>query len=336
MTRPSRRSEVALAADGSTVVIWDPRNDGIWTYDIETELLAAHGVGLVVPEGDHADAADLASADVLIVASPLPNSTFETMPRCIGIVCYSAGMDTVDIDAAGAAGIEVTSAAGYCTDEVSDHAMALLLALQRRLLEFATLATNGDWSPYFATGSLGIRRVRGQTMGIVGAGRIGSAVATKAGAFGMNVLAYDPFLTAHPLPFVTLVDLPQLLAESDAVVLCSALTEQARHLIGADALAQMKDGAVLVNVARGAIVDEAAIAVALDSGRLAGVGLDVREQEPPDPARDRLRARPNAVLTQHLGATSAQSHYDLHMIAARRCVELLTSAGRIAQKENES
>jgi D-3-phosphoglycerate dehydrogenase len=311
------------------VVIWDPRRDDSWTYDLEAVTLAGAGVDLVVPDGDTASDDDVARADVLVVASPLPNWVYGALTNCVGIVCYSVGMDAVDHEEAADTGLVVTNAAGFCTDEVSDHAMALLLALQRRLVEFATLAAGNDWSPYFAPGSLGLRRMRGQTVGIVGAGRIGSAVATKANAFGMDVVAYDPFLDGHPLDFVTLVDLPELLAKSDAVVLCSALTSEVRHLIDAAAIAAMKPDAVLVNVARGAIVDEQALTSALDSGHLAGAGLDVREQEPPD-ALDLLSGRSNVILTQHLAGTSAQSHHDLHVITARRCIELLQDAGRLA------
>jgi D-3-phosphoglycerate dehydrogenase / 2-oxoglutarate reductase len=310
------------------VVIWDPRRDGSWTYGLEAEVLATNGISLLVPESDRASDDELTQADVLVVASPLPVSSFELLTRCVGIVCYSVGMDYVDVDAAAAAGIPVTNAAGYCTDEVSDHAMALLLALQRRLVKCANLAAAGDWSPYFGPGSLGLRRTRGQTMGIIGVGRIGSAVAEKAAAFGMEILAYDPYLHGHHLPYVTLVDLHKLLSRSDAVVVCCPLTNLSRHLIDAVAVASMKPGSVLINVARGGIVDEEAVIFALDTGHLSGVALDVREQEPPDPARDRLRRRANAILTQHLAGTSAQSHHDLHVLAATRCVELLQAAGR--------
>jgi len=319
---------VSRTDDRPCVVIWDPRHDGSWSYDIEAEILNVHGINLFVPESLRASDATLGRADVLVVASPLPNSAFELLTRCVGIVCYSTGMDVVDIEAAAAAGIPVANAGGYCTDEVSDHAMGLLLALQRRLVEFANLAAAGDWSPYFASSSLGIRRIRGQTLGIIGVGRVGSAVAGKAFAFGMEILAYDPFVGDHRLPYVTLVELSELLSRSDAVVVCSALTNDSRHLIDGKAVASMKPGSVLVNVARGAIVDEAAVASALDAGILRGVGLDVREQEPPDPARDRLRQRENAILTQHLAATSEQSHHDLHVITAMRCVELVQDAGR--------
>jgi D-3-phosphoglycerate dehydrogenase / 2-oxoglutarate reductase len=317
------------------VVIWDPRRDGSWTYDVEAEVLAANGISLLVPESDRASDSELSQADVLVVASPLPSSSFELLTGCVGIVCYSVGMDAVDLDAATAAGIPVTNAAGYCTDEVSDHAMGLILALQRRLVECANLAAAGDWSPYFASGSLGLRRTRGQTMGIIGAGRIGSAVAAKAAAFGMEILAYDPFLDDHHLPYVTLVDLPRLLSRSDVVVVCCPLTTRSRHLIDAEAVASMKPGSALVNVARGGIVDEEALAFGLDTGQLSGVGLDVRELEPPDPGRDLLRQRANAILTQHLAGTSAQSHHDLHVVTAMRCVELLRAADRGKHKGGE-
>jgi D-3-phosphoglycerate dehydrogenase len=316
---------------GSPVVlVWDPIRSLEWSYDAERELLAKDGVELVVPDGEHASPQQLAAADVVIVSDPFPTELLAQLPRCVGIICYSVGMDAVDAGAAAAVGIPITNVAGYCTEEVSDHAMALLLALQRRLLPFAEKAVRGDWDVYSGSDFTGIRRLRGQRLGIVGLGRIGSQVAVKAAAFGMDVLAFDPYLAESPLPFVELVDLDHLLRAADAVVLCSALTATSRQLLNAEHIAAMRPGAVLVNVARGGLIDEDALADALRSGRLSGAGLDVRAKEPPDFDTDVLRELPNVVLTQHMGATSQESRADLHVFAARRAIELLAEAGRVA------
>jgi D-3-phosphoglycerate dehydrogenase len=318
-----------MTADGPVVLIWDPIRDLDWSYERERELLAADGVQLVVPITDRAGMKELERADVLIVSDPFPADLLVHLDRCVGIICYSVGMDKVDADAAAAANIPVTNVAGYCTDEVSDHAMALLLAAQRRLLPFARSADRGEWDVYAGADFYGIRRMRGQTVGIIGLGRIGSQVAVKCAAFGMTVIAYDPYLSQPSVGSVELTDLDVLLARSDVVILCSALTDSSRSLLDADRIAKMRAGAVLVNVARGGLVDESALADALASGRLSAAALDVRAKEPPDADGDPLRGRPNVLLTQHIAATSQEARDDLHVFAARRAMELLTDAGRV-------
>lgn len=318
-----------MTSTAPVVLVWDPIRDLDWSYDRERELLAAEGIDLVVPATPTASDDDLAAADVIIVSGPFPAEQLARLARCVGIICYSVGMDAVDAAAAADAGIPVTNVAGYCTDEVSDHAMALLLAAERRLLPFIRRADHGDWDVYNGPEFYGIRRLRGQTVGVVGLGRIGSQVATKCAAFGMSVIAHDPFLPASTVPGVELVDLDDLLSRSDAVVLCSALTESSRRLLDAERIGRMRPGAILVNVARGGLVDEAALAAALREGRLAVAALDVRAQEPPDPATDVLAGLPNVVLTQHMAATSQEARDDLHVLAARRAAELLAAAGRV-------
>ncbi len=322
-----------LPVGAPEVLIWDPITGLDWTYEPERDLLAQAGVRLTVPDEELASIEQMARADVLIVSGPFPSDLLTTLTRCVGIICYSVGMNAVDIDAAAALSIPVTNVAGYCTEEVSDHALALLLALQRRLLPFAESAQRGEWDVYAGPNFNGIRRMQGQTLGIIGLGRIGSRVAAKGQAFGMNVLAYDPFLTATPLPFVRLVEMEALLAASDAVVLCTALTSTSRHLLGAEQFAAMRAGSVLVNVARGGLVNEHALAAALLSGHLSGAALDVREQEPPEFEHDPLRGMPNLVLTQHMAATSQQARADLHVFAAARAIELLTDAGLLPGEE---
>ena len=316
-----------MTPDDPTVLIWDPIRDLDWVYDRERELLAAEGVALVVPDTERASIEQLQRADVLIVSGPFPSELFAHLTRCAGVICYSVGMDAVDADAAAAAAIPVTNVAGYCTDEVSDHAMALLLAIQRRLIPFVRKAERGEWNVYAGPEFYGIRRLRGQTVGIVGLGRIGSQVAVKCAAFGMTVLAHDPYLESSPLDFVRLCGLDDLLGRSEVVVLCSALTDSSRRLLDAERIAALRPGAVIVNVARGALIDEAALLQALAAGRIGAAGLDVRAQEPPADD-DPLRQLPNVVLTQHMAATSQEARDDLHVFAARRAIELLVRAGR--------
>lgn len=310
------------------VLVWDPIRELDWVYDRERELLAAEGVSLVVPGAERASLEQLRRADVVIVSGRFPAELFAHLERCVGVICYSVGMDAVDAAAAAAADIAVTNVAGYCTDEVSDHAMALLLAVQRRLIPFARKAERGEWDVYSGADFYGIRRLRGQQVGIIGLGRIGSQVAVKCAAFGMSVIAHDPFLDSSPLEFVELCGLDDLLGRSDIVVLCSALTDSSRRLLDGPRIAALRPGAVIVNVARGGLIDEAALVQGLESGRIGGAALDVRAQEPPS-KDDPLPALPNVILTQHMGATSQEARDDLHMFAARRAVELLARAGRL-------
>jgi len=316
--------------DRPTVLVYDPVRDVPWDYDTERALLSQVGVDLIVPETDRADEAQLRRADVLVVSEPLPVEVMDLLDRCVGILCYRVGMDNVDLDAAAARELQVKNIAGYCTDEVSDHAMMLLLASQRRLLPFAMEAVAGNWDVYQRPELFDIRRLRGQTVGVIGVGRIGSQVAMKATAFGMTVIGHDPFLHTAPVNGVELVELDELLGRSDIVILCSALNSSSRHLMDAGRIARMKQGSTLVNVARGGLVDEEALASALRSGHLAAAALDVRSTEPPDQGPDPLTGLPNVLQTQHLAATSRESHADLHAFAAQRCIELLVDGGKLS------
>ena len=180
------------------------------------------------------------------------------------------------------------------------------------------------------THMLPIRRLRGQTLGILGAGRIGRAMAAKAQGFGFHTIAYDPFVTTTDAPGLKLVSLGTLIAESDAVVVCAKLDDASHNFVNAKFLAGMRQGAFLVNVSRGPLVDEDALAEALRGGHLGGAALDVRAKEPPALA-DPLQGLPNLLLTPHAAAASREAWEDLHRGAAMAALGLLTRAGRIAR-----
>jgi D-3-phosphoglycerate dehydrogenase len=237
------------------------------------------------------------------------------LPKCRIIARTGIGVDTVDLPVATELGILVTNVPDYCIDEVSDHALALILALTRKVMSATAAVKAGTWDVKVA---VPIARHRGRTMGLVGFGRIPRALAPKAQALGFAVIAFDPYLPPEagaPLG-VRLVDFETLLRESDVVSIHAPLTEETRGLFGDREFGQMKPGAFLVNTSRGPLVQEAALIRALESGRLAGAGLDVLETEPPAPGNPLLRM-PNVALTPHIGFYSEQSLVELQTKAAQ-------------------
>lgn len=311
------------------VVVFDPI-PGDWSFESDAAILGARGVELVVPADEVAADEAIRTADAVIVTGVrrLDAGRVAGLQDCAGILCYSIGMDKVDGPTAASAGIPVRNVPDYCTDEVADHGVTLLLAAQRRLLPLAIATAAGEW-PVRDRSLLGeVQRLRGQTLGIAGAGRIGRSIARKARAFGFRTIAHDPFLTDAGDPDLDLVGLDALLAESDSIVLCAAFTPGSPPLISRETLTHVKRGLILVNVARGGHIDEVALAEALRDGRVAVAALDVRVTEPPDEA-DPLRGLPNVILTPHIAATSQQASEDLHRLAATYVLEMLEDAGRI-------
>lgn len=311
------------------VVVYDPITTIRWDYDYEIATLGARGINFELLDDPTTRPARLAEADVVIVSQRLPDEMLERAARACGVMCYSVGMDGVNASLAARMNVTVSNVPGYCTEEVSDHGIALLMALQRQIVPFAWEAANGNWDIRGRDSFYEIRRIAGTVVGVVGLGRIGARLAAKARGLGMTTLAHDPFACAEDHPHVELLPLDDVLRRSDAVVLCAALSDSTRGLIGSEQLALMRPDAVLVNVARGGLVDEAALAAALTTGRLRGAALDVRSPEPPDPTGDPLRGLDNVVLTQHVGATSIESTRDMHVMATERIIEMLESAGRL-------
>ena len=308
------------------VVVYDPIRSLDWSYDTEASLLAARDVDLIIPADEEAAWGQLETADVLIVCDVLPDAAMERLAKCKGILCYKVGLDGVDVGRATAAGFAVRNVPGYCTEEVSDHALALLLAGVRRLGPATAATREGNWDVFDRPDMRSVRRLAALTLGVIGVGRIGRRVVQKAQAFGMPTIAFDPFLEESPLPHLDLVTFEQILAGSDAIVLCAALNEGSRRLIDAGALARMREGVILVNVARGDLVDEVALLDSLRSGHIAVAALDVRSQEPPA-ADDALAGLSNVILTPHMAAVSRESFHDLHVMAAEQALAILQDSG---------
>ena len=243
----------------------------------------------------------------------------KALRRCKAICRYGVGVDTVDLGAATDCGILVAFVPDYCTDEVSNHAAALILALHRGVASLDRAVKNGNWKFRVASP---IARLAGQTAGIIGLGRIGLMLAEKLRGFGLIVQATDPYRQDWP-EWVSRVSLDEVLATSDIVSIHCPLTTETRHLIGLAALRKMKPSAYLVNTARGAIVDPEAILQALREKWIAGAALDVQETEPM-PADHPLAGLDNVILTPHSGWYSEGSIVELKRKVAtsiRRALE---------------
>ncbi len=234
--------------------------------------------------------------------------------RCRVVANFGVGVDHIDLDAARVAGVPVTNTPGVLTESTAELALALMLMAARRLGEGERLLRAGRWTGLAPTHHLG-RGLSGATLGVVGYGRIGRALAGRAHhALGMRVLYASRGAVADPEPWAADAgSLDALLGASDVVSLHCPATPQTRHLIDAAALARMRPGSILVNTARGSVVDEAALAAALRDGPLAAAGLDVYEHEPAvDPA---LLALENVVLLPHLGSATVETRVAMGMRA---------------------
>ncbi|MBA4187274.1 MAG: hydroxyacid dehydrogenase [Planctomycetaceae bacterium] len=272
--------------------------------------------------------ANLPNEDELIVAlkgidatvagsEPYSPRVFAAHPQLKVVARVGVGYDAVDLAAATAAGAAVTIAPNTNQGSVAEHAFALMLGFTRHIPARHAAIAAGGWPRLMSL------PMRGRTLGLAGLGRIGKAVALRALAFEMRVLAYDPFPDAAFCAShgIGLVSFDQLLAESDFLSLHLPFTPQTRHIINRDAIARMKPGAVLVNTSRGGLVCEADLIPALREGRVAGAALDVFEEEP-TPTDNPLRKLPNVVLTPHAAGVDVQSLHDMARSAAEAVASL--------------
>jgi D-3-phosphoglycerate dehydrogenase / 2-oxoglutarate reductase len=251
---------------------------------------------------------------VLTIGQPVGAELFAQLPALRVVATATVGFDHIDIDAAEEHGVAVVSVPDYCTQEVADHALALLLGLVRGIVALNRHVRRGGWDAK-AAGPL--RTVAELRIGIVGLGRIGGAVATRLLALGAEVWVHDVLPAARN--GVRFVELEELLAECDAVTLHVPLTQETRGLIGRAQIASMKRDAVLVNTSRGAVVDVMAVLEALRAGRLGGAALDVLPQEPPMVAP----LAPNLVLTPHAAYYSEAAEKRAVLLAVARMREIL-------------
>jgi len=274
------------------------------------------------PSADDILAAAHDADAILVTYAKLPGELLRQLTRCRAIGRFGLGVDNIELPAAKALGIAVNYVPDYCLREVSDHAMALLLALARKVTFANKLVQSGRWE---VPPIVPLRRLEGQELGLVGFGNIPRALAPKAKAFGLKVLAHDPYVAKDALAAAGVegVSFDELLRRSDYISVHAPLSPPTRGMMNARAFATMKKGAFLINTARGPLIDEAALIAALDSGHLGGAALDVVAEEPlaMDSA---VLGRDNVILTPHTAFYSVEALEELQSKCASDVARVLS------------
>jgi D-3-phosphoglycerate dehydrogenase len=303
-----------IAVSDSAFPNLDPARKILAKSEAELRLAEEPTPGAILKVARQADA-------VLVTYAQLTGEMIRQMLRCQIIARFGVGVDNVDIRAATEAGIVVTNVPDYCIDEVSDHAMALLLALSRKVSLANTCVHAGGWE---MSAVVPIHRLRGSVLGLVGFGRIAQLLTPKAKAFGLRVISCDPWVEDETMTGagVEKVDFAALIRSSDYISIHAPLVAETDRLFDARVFRQMKPSAYLINTARGSIVDEADLAQALDAGHLAGAALDVLSREPPE--NSPLLGRENVILTPHMSFYSVESLIDLQTRATEEVLRVLS------------
>jgi len=259
---------------------------------------------------------------VVVVARKINRDLIEAMEKCRLIMTLSVGYDCIDVEAATRKGIPVCSCATYCTDEVANHAMTLLLTVSRKIHEIIPQSAEAVWDH---KGVKPISNFHGKTLGILGLGKIGRAIVPKAKGFGMNVAAFDPYIADDIFDLVEVerkYEMEEILKEADFITIHTPLTAETRHMIDERALGLMKPNSVIINTARGAVIEENALVKALNQRRIGGAGIDVLEKEPPTKDHP-LLACGNALVTPHIAWYSEESYEKNKVLGMDEIVRVL-------------
>ena len=304
-----------IAVTDSPFPSLDPAKAALKRVDPELRMAKSPSAADILAVARDADA-------VLVTYAKLPGDLLRELKRCKVIGRFGLGVDNIDIPAAASLGITVTYVPDYCMQEVSDHAMALLLSLVRKVPLSNKLVQSGRWE---VPPVVPIHRLSGRVLGLVGFGNIPRTLAPKAKAFGLRVVTHDPYVSADVLgkAGVESVGFDELLAMSDFVSIHAPLLPATRGLFNAEVFRKMKKGALLINTARGPLVDETALIAALDSGYLGGAALDVVTTEPL--AQDsKLLGRDNVILTPHTAFYSVEALDELQTKCATDVARVLS------------
>jgi D-3-phosphoglycerate dehydrogenase len=304
-----------IAITDSVFPSLDPAKQALARLDPEYRMSKSSAADDILAAARDADA-------VLVTYAKLPGELLRQLTRCKAIGRFGLGVDNIDLPAAKECGIAVNYVPDYCLREVSDHAMALLLALARKITLSNKLVQSGRWE---VPPIVPLRRLEGQVLGLIGFGNIPRTLAPKAQAFGLKVITHDPYVSKDILAQTGVegVTLDDLLGRSDFISVHAPLLPATRGLVNAAAFAKMKKGALLINTARGPLVDEAALVAALDSGHLGGAALDVVTTEPL--AKDSpLVGRDNVILTPHTAFYSVEAMDELQTKCASDVARVLS------------
>jgi D-3-phosphoglycerate dehydrogenase len=280
--------------------------------EIERNELAKVGASLVLADCKSEEDIIAAAKDadgILSARRLITRNVMNSLEKCKVIARYGVGVDNIDIPAATDHGIAVANVPDYCMEEVANHSIMFLLACAKKLIPLNNAMKEGKWPRNLLKP---MSCIYGETLGLVGFGRIAQAVASKAKVFGLNVIAYDPYMPeakARELG-VRLVTLDELVSESDYISVHPPLTKETHHMIGREQFRKMKKSAIIINVARGPVIDEEALIEALETGEIAGAGLDVFEKEPLDPD-NRLLKLDCVALTPHSASYSEAAFAEL-------------------------
>lgn len=289
---------------------------------VEQEVLESAGVLLRARRCADDDEVVALAADaqaLMCLAYPVTDQLLARLPDLRMVVRYGVGIDNVDLEAATRRGVVVCNVPDYCIDEVANHTVAMLLTLNRKLLPQTLALRAGASAPLRPMGPLA-----GETLGLVGFGRLARAVVDRLRPFGLRFVAYDPFLPEPSVDGVPIRPLDEVLAAADYLSIHAPMSQATQGLIGQRELALLRPGAYVVNTARGGVIDEAALGAALASGRLAGAGIDVWQREPVR-ADDPLLAFENVVATNHTAFFSDRSLVRLRQRAAETVARFLTT-----------
>ena len=315
-----------MNAENSRLVVFTERVEGPVCGLDESVIYDAGGTVQFGRAESLEDRVSLVSnAEVLVVSTAAITGKFlSQLPQLKGIVRLGIGYDSVDVEAATELGIAVANVPEFCQDEVAEHALGLLLAVTRKIALADRLTRQGKWVVGVQEHMLPIRRLRGQTLGLVGFGRIAQRLTDMARALGLRVIATDPYVApeAARAAEVELISLEELLPQSDIVSLHVPLTDETHMLINADTIALMKHGAILINTSRGSVVDEVALEEAMADGDLGGAGLDVLETEPPKTPHPLLNFD-NVVVTCHFASCSLEAYADLRRSVSEQAAQIL-------------
>lgn len=300
--------------------------DYAWSSIVpERQILAEVGAEVIVAEsGDEDELISLAKNvdGILTCWKPVPECVISEASKCQIIARYGIGLDNIDVASATKNGIIVTNVPAYCVDEVTDHAMALLLACARKIPLFNSAVKSNTWNQNIGPK---MSRLRGKTLGIVGFGHIGKAIVPKVMAFGLSVKVCSPRTSSDLIEDhgAEKVSFQELLKTSDIITIHAPLTTETKHMFSYDEFVAMKSTAFLINTSRGGIVDTSALTTALQNGEIAGAGIDVLETEPPH-QNEPLLQLDNVIITPHAAFISEESIVELQETAAKCVAQVLS------------